>query len=1626
MRIAVSVNFQFSLFSGGVQGCALSVAETLKAMGHEITLLNRGSANDWWDDVHNLKNLWPNRVQWDSAVSQNIKYDLLVELSWFCTPEERVKIAKKAVWFSRKPALITDMELSTYMCSMQKRNLDGIAEVWTWEWISLSDLTYIECLTGGIPIKKLPYVWTPTIVEVHMRSVGYPYWSEIVDRPADAAWRIHVAETNNTNSSSTVLPLVIMRELKRRNEFPIESWRIHNADNIKNCEFFKDNILEHSKISDLSGEFLGRQRCIDWAVEGTSCLLSHIRFLPFRPMHFDCMWSGYPMIHNSLFLKQLGCGWERLCYLDNSITGACQAFENMQSDFKNKAGIFSKNSRETVRNCLMQTISPDAVKKSWASILNLDAVPGLGPALSSTPSSMPAEVPVVPVTLQYSNTIKSLAPQKKFRIAFTDMWDDFNPAYNFFTLLLEEASKHLAKPYQIEVVTESPDLLVFGPFGEQWKTFENVTKVHFTGENTEPVKDSSVKLNLGFKHVDFSDDSYMRLPLWMIEIDWFNADADRIQNPKPIPLERVVNVYPDEISKKTKFCSFIVTNPKNSVRNQAFLALNSYKKVDSAGRLFNNVGNEIFAGRGGGGGEIKKLEFLKNYRFSITYENASEMGYTTEKLLHAKAAGCIPIYWGDPVVERDFDPAGFIDARGCRDTDELVELVRRIDENQEEWMKRFNVPALDSYKKDLVRRNLSELARRLILLGLKTDCANELPRFLGRDCVKSTAVATVKPVSNILHTAPSQSADNPLVVTAANFKFLPSLNHWLNCLNKTIAARVYLWSDITNETLATLQKTNPYVEFLRFPEDFQPFPDYWDPSHYAWKIWIYHSLTVDPAMKGRCILYLDSGGMLIKWPTEMFDIALEKGVCFLEDNTQFNEQWCHASCIQQMNITQSELASMQIVAGISVFQAGSPLATRIFTEAFKWSQNRYVISGAKWEGIRNGKPYGHRHDQSILSVLSARANAPRLPLYDYYSHESLRVASVTGKCFYIHRGNFIENKPFLPKIDDAFVINMEHRKDRVEKLLLNNPELKGRLSKLKACNGRDLTLTPSIARLFKPNDFLWKKSILGCALSHLSIWNRLVNDGVNTYLIMEDDVKFQRGWQERWYSAISDNAVPDDFDVIYLGGILPPNKQGFESVKEKYNKHFSRVVNNQFFGQQTPTRYFHFCNYSYILSKKGAQKILNTIKERDGYWTSADHMVCNRVDGPNAMINYFLDPLVAGCYQDDDPKYAQSQFNNFNRVDEFDSDLWNNDERFSQEEVLNCFKENPALDINKALLDAFLKPADAAAAAILIEKEAKKLYAEQLKVASQQLPPLPAPVLPPAPASAPAYERIYSIPEHGINQENMWESGWLGFLLGKKHFQITHCDTLLDNSPIFLYQKPHCEKYAALAQKYANANKPFSIIHLSDEFCNDPIDIYRNPSCKNVIRFYNRANLPANVKVIPLGFHWGPTRNHHPANPLINSPSLPFRETIWSFHGTRWTQRDKKLESLTAVTPNKYTLYDSWESKKLGEKEYMARLLDSVFVPCPSGNNSETFRLYEALDAGAIPILSKEDMNPEFLQSITKHLPLVVLNKWVEAPAMIQEFIGNKDFMEKYRNQLMSAWFNWKLQLQMDVKGMMG
>jgi hypothetical protein len=234
-------------------------------------------------------------------------------------------------------------------------------------------------LLSKAPVRIVPFVWSPSIAAIHLQELGIPPWIDTtvheLKRLASSEvkippWKVHVAETNTTNTSCAILPLVILREAKRRGS-SISNVKIHNADMIEKSKFFLENIVRHCCDNEvgLSGELVGRQRSVEWAKEPLSCVVSHLRFTAIRPLLLDLVWAGVPVVHNSLILRDLGV--DRSYYSDNHIGEACDAFKRMEEDFLSLKGLFAPGATNTLRSKILETVTPlsQGVKKGWQEAL---------------------------------------------------------------------------------------------------------------------------------------------------------------------------------------------------------------------------------------------------------------------------------------------------------------------------------------------------------------------------------------------------------------------------------------------------------------------------------------------------------------------------------------------------------------------------------------------------------------------------------------------------------------------------------------------------------------------------------------------------------------------------------------------------------------------------------------------------------------------------------------------------------------------------------------------------------------------------------------------------------------------------------------------------------------------------------------------------------------------------------------------------------------------------------------------------------------------------------------------------------------------------------------------------------
>jgi len=235
----------------------------------------------------------------------------------------------------------------------------------------------------------------------------------------------------------------------------------------------------------------------------------------------------------------------------------------------------------------------------------------------------------------------------------------------------------LAEQFDLQLC-DQPDFLVHNLFGHAHRLHSGV-RILFTGESDTPDYNVS-DYSIGPRVVD--DPRHLHLPAYVIR-----GPVGKIIKQQDDP-ERI-------LAGKSKFCCFVVStyNPrKNQNRPDFFELLSRYKKVDSGGRLRNNIGRVIPFGA------KAKAEFLNPYKFNICFENASKPGYATEKIYDAMAARCLPIYWGDPLIATQFNPRSILNRADFPSDEALVEKIIGLDRDDAKYLEYMRQPYLPNDK----------------------------------------------------------------------------------------------------------------------------------------------------------------------------------------------------------------------------------------------------------------------------------------------------------------------------------------------------------------------------------------------------------------------------------------------------------------------------------------------------------------------------------------------------------------------------------------------------------------------------------------------------------------------------------------------------------------------------------------------------------------------------------------------------------------------------------------------------------------------------------------------------------------------------------------------------------------
>jgi hypothetical protein len=300
-------------------------------------------------------------------------------------------------------------------------------------------------------------------------------------------------------------------------------------------------------------------------------------------------------------------------------------------------------------------------------------------------------------------------------------WEGFNPENNFFTNLLR-------KKYDV-IISENPDYLFYSVY-PKIKISKDLSK------KGDFIRKISPKLyillaKIYSRIINFSIKDKFPLPEGnftkiffgselikpnMNECDWAFSEypEEEINDPRHMKLIIIVNDYQlknfgippikkkidfNKIKKeKNKFCNFIYARDI-AERNNFFKELSKYKKIDAPGRCMNNMPpinyNSPKESRISATCVTDKLNFIKNYKFTIAFENSSRSGYISEKLTHPMLVNSIPIYFGHRDVNKEFNTRSFLNYHDFKDMKEFIKYIIKVDKDdklyekilKEQWYK---------------------------------------------------------------------------------------------------------------------------------------------------------------------------------------------------------------------------------------------------------------------------------------------------------------------------------------------------------------------------------------------------------------------------------------------------------------------------------------------------------------------------------------------------------------------------------------------------------------------------------------------------------------------------------------------------------------------------------------------------------------------------------------------------------------------------------------------------------------------------------------------------------------------------------------------------------------------------
>jgi hypothetical protein len=285
---------------------------------------------------------------------------------------------------------------------------------------------------------------------------------------------------------------------------------------------------------------------------------------------------------------------------------------------------------------------------------------------------------------------------------------------NFFVNILE-------KKYNVIIDSDNPDLVIYtNQFYREneldyytQKTIKNINhynndvkKIFISGE-ARPDFISHINKGenyyaLGYEH--HNHERYLRFPTYILDVFVLHNEGGMFDDPYSWMLKK--RDSQKILDSKKHFCSLVQAS-NNPDRAEFFDIVEKKYFIKSSGpwrqtikdneglnpHKYHNYSNPDYMGKIDGLTYRDKINFFSDCVFNLAFQYTNTDYLTQEKIVHAYAADCIPIFFGNKFIEEEgFNTNTFINCHNFDNFNHAFEFISELYENKNKLLKYFEEP----------------------------------------------------------------------------------------------------------------------------------------------------------------------------------------------------------------------------------------------------------------------------------------------------------------------------------------------------------------------------------------------------------------------------------------------------------------------------------------------------------------------------------------------------------------------------------------------------------------------------------------------------------------------------------------------------------------------------------------------------------------------------------------------------------------------------------------------------------------------------------------------------------------------------------------------------------------------